>query len=147
MQPSSPIAIPAGYAPAFALGYADDAGALALVAQAAPLPVQIMNDGSPGSAPPPLEGSTGGTLLAGPFLPLPEAPVALCLWGTWQGTVQLQRAAGGGAPRLPVTLAGSPWGRFTANACEPVWTESAAGAELYLAIAVATGTLHYRLAQ
>lgn len=146
MPPSSPIAVPAGYAPAVALGYADPAGNLALVAEASPLPVQIVNDET-GTAPQPLAGSAGGTLLAGPFLPLPNTPVTLSLWGAWQGTVQLERAADSDAPRLPTTVAGGAWGRFTANACEPVWTESAPGAELYLAIAVTSGTLNYRLAQ
>ena len=147
MQPPFPISLPAGYAPAVALGYADETGALTLVAGAAPLPVRIADTAEPGPANPPLEGSATGAFLEGPFQPKPGTPVTLALWGTWEGTVQLERSAGSGAPRLPTTMAGEPWGAFTANACEPVWVESESAAELYLAITVTSGTLHYRIAQ
>ena len=36
---------------------------------------------------------------------------------------------------------------YTANACEPVWSEQETGAELYLQIDIAQGTLAYRLSQ
>lgn len=147
MQPPFPISAPAGYAPAFALGYADETGALALVTGATPLPVRMTDTDEPGAAAPPLEGSTSGAFLEGPFQPRPDTPVILALWGTWEGTVQLERTATGGAPRLPTTMAGEPWGTFTANACEPVWVENEPTAELYLAITVTSGTLHYRIAQ
>ena len=142
-----PIAIPAGFAPAFALGYADSDGTFAPVAQATPLPVHIMNTELSGTPPAPLEGLAPGVVLAGPFTPMTDRPVHLALWGTWTGTVQLERAATIASPRLPTTAAGALWGHFTANACEQVWSECEAGAALYLAIAVATGTLHYQVAQ
>ena len=147
MSPPYPISVPAGFAPAFALGYAGQSGDLALVAPTAPLPVQIMNDVPTGPGAAPLTGSATGALLAGPFTPRSTAPVILALWGEWTGTVQLERAAGPDEPRLPVTAGGAAWARFTANACEAVWAESEAGAGLYLAIAVTAGTLHYRIAQ
>lgn len=142
-----PISVPAGFAPAFALGYADTDDAFALVRQAAPLPVQVIN-GEPASPPPPaLEGLATGTALAGPFTPTTDRPVHLALWGEWTGTVQLERAASPSSPHLPTTAAGGVWGRFSANACEQVWSESEDGAVLYLAITVTGGTLHYRVAQ
>ena len=105
-------------------------------------------DGAPATAPPPtLEGTATGVLLAGPFAPAGDAPVHLSLWGDWMGTVQLERAASPTSPHLPTTAAGAVWGRFTANACEQVWSENEAGAVLYLAIAVTSGTLHYRVVQ
>ncbi len=153
MSSSIPISLPAGFAPAFALGYAGQGGDLALVAPSTPLPVQIMNESpaeteQPAIPPPePLEGSATGTILVGPFTPQPDRPVMLALWGEWSGTLQLERAAHSGAPRLPTTVAGAPWGRFTGNACEAVWSESEAGAQLFLSIAAASGTLNYRIAQ
>jgi hypothetical protein len=48
---------------------------------------------------------------------------------------------------VPVTAGGLAWGVFTANACEPVWVEQEAVAELYLQIDVVQGTLNYRLSQ
>ncbi len=146
-SPAYPISLPAGFAPGFALGYADTGGDFVLVQPAAPLPVQIM-DGTPATAPPPaLEGTATGALLAGPFTPASDTSVHLSLWGDWTGAVQLERAASPTSPRLPTTAAGAVWGRFTANACEQVWSENEAGAVLYLAIAVTGGTLHYRVAQ
>jgi hypothetical protein len=71
----------------------------------------------------------------------------LSLEGTWQGTVALQRSTDGGVHKLPVTIGGGPWARFTGNACEPVWEESESVAKLYLDIQLASGSLNYRLAQ
>lgn len=148
MSPPFPITFPAGYAPAFALGYADNAGDFALVALDAPLPVQNVDSAQVSvPVPAPLEGSATTTVAIGPFAPAANLPVVLSLAGAWQGTVQLERSTDNGATRLPVTVGGAPWGRFSANACEPVWIENEDGAELYLAIAVTSGTLSYRIAQ
>ncbi|WP_324697655.1 hypothetical protein [Novosphingobium sp. RL4] len=46
-----------------------------------------------------------------------------------------------------MTVAGTPWATFSANACEQVWTEEENGVALYLDITLASGTLVYRLAQ
>lgn len=46
-----------------------------------------------------------------------------------------------------MTIGGSPWARFTANCCEPVWEESESVAKLYLDIQISSGSLNYRLAQ
>ncbi|ANU06911.1 hypothetical protein [Paraurantiacibacter namhicola] len=144
MADPHPISIPAGYAPAFALGYSDAEGDLTLVKRDAPLPVHLRfeADGAPA-----LTGETSATMLAGPFSPQPGLPVMLTLSGSWQGRVQLQRSMDDGATVHGVTVAGQPWGEFSANACEPVWTESEAGAQLFLAVTIDSGTLAYRIAQ
>ena len=73
--------------------------------------------------------------------------VMLELTGSWTGTVQLQRSSDGGATRQDVTMGGGQWGNYAANACEPVWDESELGAQLYLDIALDSGTLNYRVSQ
>lgn len=140
---NSTISIPAGYAPAFAIGYSSEAGNLTIVDGMRPLPVQTVEMPTPE----PLTGSTSISLLAGPIVPTPGRPVMLVLSGAWTGTVQLQRSSDLGATRQPVTIGGEPWGHFTANACEPAWIESEADAHLYLDIALTSGTLSYRMAQ
>jgi len=143
MPAQSPIHLPAGFAPAFALGYSDPAGNLILAGESRPVPV------APGDRPrpAPLAGSTTISTLAGPFLPIPGIAVMLELGGSWTGTVQLQRSSNGGATLRDVTIGGSAWGRYSGNACEPVWDESEPGVQLYLAITLLGGTLDYRVSQ
>ena len=62
--------------------------------------------------------------------------------GTW-----MLRSTDGGTTRLPMTIGGSGWGSFQGNCNEPVAEESVAGATYYLAIAVTSGTLSYRVTQ
>ena len=143
MPPQTPIQLPAGFAPAFALGYSDDAGNLVLASNAAPVPVAQGDR----TRPPALSGSTSATTLAGPFAPVPGISVMLELGGNWTGMVQLQRSSDNGATLHDVTIGGSAWGRYSANACEPVWEESEPGAQLYLAITIGSGTLDYRVSQ
>jgi hypothetical protein len=81
------------------------------------------------------------------FVPELDRPIWVSLAGNWTGTVELLRSVDGGATLLPLTVGGIRWGRFTANANEPVADESEAGAAYYLAAAVQTGTLNYRVAQ
>ena len=45
------------------------------------------------------------------------------------------------------SLAGSPWGEFTANVNEPVWEENELAAVFYLQLTPLSGTIAYRLAQ
>lgn len=144
MPTKTPINPPANYATPTAVGYADPAGDLALVTAAAPLPVAQTRAAS---APAPLSGQAGGTALAGPFAPLRDVPVHLQLSGTWAGTVSLVRSADGGATRQGLTAGGTPWARFTANCNEVVWQEGEAGATLYLDIALASGSVSYRVSQ
>jgi hypothetical protein len=143
MPTNNPISTPAGYAPAFAIGYSDHSGALSVVQADKPLPVSLSAE-IPSA---PLEGQSSADTLAGPFVPVSGRPVVLTLAGSWEGGVQVQRSVDGGATRHKLTVGGLSWGEFTGNACEPVWSEDEDGAELYLAIAIASGTLEYRLAQ
>lgn len=117
-----------------------------MIGSGMPLPVIQV---SPASTPPvaPLTGSTAANLIAGPFEPRPGVPVMLQLSGVWSGTVQVMRTIDDGLTRSPLTVGGVTWARFSANACEPVWEETEGGAELYLDIAIGSGTLTYRVSQ
>jgi hypothetical protein len=143
MAEDIPVRFPAGYASASAIAYTSDSGDVVLVGGNEPLPVVMQ----PAAVPASLAGTTGQAILAGPFAPAPGQPVILQLSGEWAGSVILQRSTDGGATRVPVTAGGLAWGVFTANACEPVWIEQEAAAELYLQIDVFQGTLSYRLSQ
>lgn len=153
MPPTKPIKSPASYVPAFAVGYADASGDLAIVDPGQPLPVAFSSnqpvavENYTAPAPSPLQGDSAISTIVGPFLPVPGRPIVLTLSGIWDGTVQLARSIDDGATRHPVTVAGLAWGRYTANACEPVWEEQESGASLYLEIALASGAVAYRLAQ
>lgn len=153
MPPTKPISLPAGYAPAFAIGYSGPTGDLAVVDGATPLPVALSASTvlsvqqASVTAPAALEGSATAALLTGPFTPQAGRPVMITLSGTWQGQVQVQRSADAGATRHKLTAAGLPWGNYTGNACEVVWIENEDAARLYLDIAVTSGTLTYRIAQ
>ena len=152
-MPDQPISLPAGYAPAFAIGYATQDGQLAVVDDNKPLPVSFANsqpipvDMSGGPVPAPLSGQADADTVAGPFVPAAGRPVFLTLSGNWEGSVQVERSTDGGATRHALTVAGLPWGGFTANACEPVWVENEADAQLYLAIEITSGTAEYRVSQ
>lgn len=153
MPPTNPINLPSGYAPAFAIGYSDQVGGLALVDADSPLPVSLQSSGTidvqQAYAPPPaaLEGTASDTRVVGPFVPVMDRAIYLTLSGSWTGEVQVMRSADGGSTLHPLTAAGQSWCRFTANACEPVWAEQESAATLYLSIAVTSGTLGYRMAQ
>jgi hypothetical protein len=143
MTQKYPISPPASYVTPTAIGFADSAGDLALVGDDVPLPVTVTR----APAPAPLEGETGQSVVAGPFVPLRDAPIHLELRGEWAGQVALQRSTDNGATRTGVTAAGAPWATFTGNANEPVWQEGEQGATLYLDIAVTSGTVSYRVSQ
>jgi hypothetical protein len=153
MPSTKPISLPAGFAPAFAIGFSDQSGELAIVDTGKPLPVSLPTDTpiavQPVSpvAPAPLEGEASADTLAGPFVPVAGKPVVLTLGGSWEGSVQVERSTDAGATRHGLTAAGNPWGNYTGNACEIVWAEEEACAELYLDIVIASGTLEYRIAQ
>ena len=138
-----PISPPASYVTPTAIGFADSAGDLALVGETVPLPVTTTRAAAPAA----LTGLTNQALVAGPFVPLRDAPIHLELGGEWSGQVTLQRSSDGGSTRSPVTAGGLPWATFTANANEVVWQEAEQGASLYLDIAVTSGTVSYRLSQ
>jgi len=66
MPANNPITLPAGYASAFAIGFSDESGELALVNLAKPLPVQTVTDVQT-AAPTPLTGAASIDMLAGPY--------------------------------------------------------------------------------
>lgn len=143
MPTAKPIGLPANYAQAIAVGYADAAGNISLVDSATPLPVALAAP----TPPAPLTGTATASIVVGPFAPVAGTPVILRFAGTWSGSVQLSRSTDAGATRNPVTAGGLEWARFTGNACEQVWQESEAGALLYLDIVIASGSLSYRVSQ
>lgn len=139
-MPGTPIQSPASYVPSRATAFADIDGTSLLVSSSNPLPVTL-NGGSTT----PLAGSTSATGSVGPFAPVIGCPVMLMLSGTWTGLVKVMRSTDGGTTRLPLTVAGGSWAQFSANCCEPVWEESDPAATLYLDVALASGTLAYRI--
>ena len=142
MSDNQPIQMPAGYAPATAVGFADSAGEMVLISADNPLPISNL------SAPPtPLAGSASASSSVGPFEPVAERPVMIQLGGNWEGSVQLLRSVDDGATKSPVTLAGSSWALYTTNVLEPAWQEAEAGVELYLDIALTSGVVDYRVSQ
>jgi len=138
-----PVSYPASYVTPTAIGFTDSVGDLALVSDNLPLPVAASRPASPA----PLAGQTSQAIVAGPFVPLRDAPVHLELRGEWSGQVALQRSTDNGATRSGVTAGGTPWATFTGNANEVVWQEGEQGASLYLDIAVNSGTVSYRVSQ
>ncbi|WP_324828639.1 hypothetical protein [Qipengyuania zhejiangensis] len=138
-----PIEAPGGFAPVVAFGSDDGSGHLTLASPDAPIPTVALAP----AAPSPVQGSATSPGIAGPFAPAPFSPVYLTLSGDWEGRVQVLRSCDGGMTKHPLTLGGSGWGGFSANACEPVWSESERGAELYLQLAPVSGTIAYRVAQ
>lgn len=143
MPTNNPITTPAGYAPAVAVGFSDQSGTLSVVEVGKPLPVSLSAQ-SPTAA---LNGQTSMNTLVGPFTPVSGRQVILILSGSWEGSVQLERSVDGGTTRHKLTVVGSPWGYYVGNACEVVWVEEEDDAELYLDIAITSGTLGYRIAQ
>jgi hypothetical protein len=139
-----PVTTPAGFVASEATAFADANGNAINVSVAQPLPVRAVTLAASVVA---LSGTLSATGQAGPFIPDPGRPIALTLSGLWSGTVTLLRSTDVGAARLPLTVAGQPWGVFTANANEVVAVENEAGATYWLDFARSSGTLSYRIAQ
>ena len=143
MKSSAPIATPAGYASAIAVGFADSQDRLAVVGRDAPLPIVV--HGPP--APPPLQGSTDQSVTLGPFAAAADRTITVTLSGEWTGQVRLLRSTDGGATLTGLSVAGLAWGAFTGPCCEQVWHETEAGVGFYLAVELVTGTIAYRVSQ
>jgi hypothetical protein len=142
-MPNPPITAPAGYYPPFALAFANGSGDGQVVGPVHPLPVALA---APADSTP-LAGSTSASGVLGPFTPTAGRAIWLSLSGTWAGSVTVKRSTDGGTTKLPLTVGGLPWARFTANAYEPIAEEGPGGATYYLDVTLASGTLAYRLAQ
>lgn len=142
-MPTSPIQSPASYVPSRAAAFADADGSALVVSTNNPLPVALAAPAASAA----LAGSTAATGTIGPFAPATGRPVVLTLAGTWSGTVSVLRSVDGGVSKHPLTVGGLVWARYTANCCEQIWEESEAAVQLYLDIALASGTLAYRIAQ
>ena len=141
-MPPTPIQSPSGYSVSQAVAYADVDGSARLVSTTSPLPVMM---GNPATTP--VAGTAAATGVIGPFLAVRGRPVVLVLGGTWTGTVRTLRSTDGGTTRSPLTVAGTAWGQFTGNCCEPIWEESEDAAQLYLDITLTSGSVTYRLGQ
>lgn len=139
---STAISTPAGFAPAHAVGFADPNGQLALVSDAAPLPVATS-----AAAPLPLAGQASASGLVGPFAATPGRVVVVTLDGVWDGTVRLLRSTDGGATTAPLRVAGAAWAEYTESGCEQAWSETEEGASFYLDIALVSGAVAYRVSQ
>lgn len=144
MPVAHPVTTPAGAVPAFALAFAGADGNAATVSATSPLPVTAAPQPATST---PLAGTAGGVGSAGPFLPQLGRPIWLILSGSWSGSVGLLRSVDGGATRLPLTVAGQPWGSFSANGQEPVVEESSGEASYWLAFQIQSGTVSYRVSQ
>jgi hypothetical protein len=142
MSDPTPISLPAGYAPAFALGFADSTHNLNIVSDGLRLPVAFA-----GAAPPPLSGETSESLVAGSFAATPGRVISVTLDGEWDGTVRLLRSTDGGTTMTPLRVGGSPWAEYTSCGCEQAWTETEEGTSFYLDVALNSGTLTYRVSQ
>lgn len=139
---SPSISVPAGFAPAYALGYADAGGQLALVSDATPLPVATA-----APAPAPLTGQSAASEVVGPFEPTPGRAIVVTLDGEFDGTVRLLRSTDDGLTKVPLRVGGSAWAEYTAPGCEQAWSETEEGTSFYLDIALASGTVAYRVSQ
>jgi hypothetical protein len=142
--PTAPILAPAGYVPEHAVAFGSQDGPATPVDLANPLPVALTLATAVSTA---LNGSTAISASVGPFVPQLGRAIWVTLADTWTGTVQLMRSSDGGTTLLPLTAGGVPWGGFTANCNESVAEETVASTTYYLAMAIASGTVSYRIAQ
>lgn len=138
------IGRPAGWITETAIAYGDAQGAQ-LVDAAHPLPVTLIP--SAGPAPSALTGSASTSQTVGPFAAVAGKAINLAVSGTWTGRVQLLRSTDGGTTRLPLTPAGAPIGILTGNGIDQPWVETEDNASFYLAVAVTSGSLAYRVSQ
>jgi hypothetical protein len=108
---STSISIPAGFAPAYAMGFSDIGGQFALVSDTAPLPVATS-----APAPSPLSGQSAASGIVGPFNPTAGRVIVVTLDGEWDGSVRLLRSTDGGLTMVPLRVGGEAWGEYTAPA-------------------------------
>ncbi len=144
MQNSIFVQAPAGYVPAYAVGFSDPSDTYVPVTDARPLPVVLAGE-TP--APEPLAGETATNGVVGPFAAVAGRVITLSLDGEWEGTISLLRSTDGGATMHGLRVAGEPWGQYVAPGVEQAWLETEAGASFFLDIVLASGTVAYRVSQ
>jgi len=138
------IEAPGHFVPQIALSFGESGAPALPIHEASPLPVRTINLPAAST---PLAGSADADVVAGPFVPEPARAIWISLSGSWTGTVTVTRSIDGGLTRLPLTMGGDPWARFTGNANEPIGEESAAEASWYLDIEVSSGAVTYEVRQ
>ena len=143
MPVTSPsISVPAGFAPAYAVAFSDTGGQLALVSDAAPLPVTTA-----APAPMALTGQSATSEVVGPFDPTVGRVIVVTLDGEWSGTVRLLRSTDGGLTKLPLRVGGLPWAEYSEPGTAQAWLETEEGTGFYLDMALNSGTVVYRVSQ
>ena len=138
------VEVPAGFVPQYAVAFGAVDGPAVSVNMANPLPVRSVVAEAATVA---LAGIATASGVFGPFVPALDHPIRVTLSGAWTGAVELVRSVDGGATKLPLTIGGERWGRFTGNANEIVTEEREAAASYFLAVALQSGTLAYRVSQ
>ncbi|BBD99733.1 hypothetical protein SAMIE_1032340 [Sphingobium amiense] len=143
-MPPKNVTSPAGFVPETAISFGERDTPATPVSAQSPLPVAQWMTAAIAA---PLAGSTAASAVSAAFIPDLGRPIWISLSGNWIGTVTVRRSVDGGATRLPLTVAGAPWGVFTANAQEAVGEESVAGARWYVDVALTSGSVDYRMEQ
>jgi opacity protein-like surface antigen len=95
----------------------------------------------------PISGTFAATGSSTAFTPVAGKGIWVTLQGTWAGTVIAERSVDAGVTWLPLTVAGSSYGSFTANAEEVIAQEDEPGVATYRlrCTAYTSGTITYRL--
>ncbi|MEP9403994.1 hypothetical protein [Sphingomonas sp. VNH70] len=138
---------PAGYVPAVGLAFGAANSPATAVATDNPLPVSTV-PAQHAAASVPLAGVAAATGVVGPFVPQLGRPIWLALSGNWSGSIRLLRGGSAGAVPLPLTYGdGSTRAPWTTNLLSPVAEESVAGAQWFLDITLAAGSVTYRMEQ
>lgn len=136
-----PVQFPAGYAAGVSVAFVDADGGAALVSPDRPLPISASRH----EPPPPVSGTATAAFTGNAFAAAPGLPIWVSLSGDWRGRVAVERAVDEGAWHR-LTVAGEPWGVFTAPAHEAVAQEERPGAR-YRLVGDVTGTLTHRVSQ
>ncbi len=138
------VLAPSRFVPEHATAFARRDGTAVRVDADNPLPITPVTAAAGSTA---LAGATSVSGSFGPFAPDLGRTIWISLSGTWAGTAQVLRSIDGGTTKLPLTLGGQAWASFSAGAQEPIGEESVAGVTYWLAVALTSGTLAYRVQQ
>lgn len=141
------VQAPGGYVPQTSISFGSTGGDATSVDAGHPLPVATRAD-QRAAASAPLTGAASASAIVGPFVPELGRAVWVTLSGTWAGTAAVRRSTDGGATKLALTfIDGSPKAAWSGNVNAAIGEESVAGAQLFLDIALTSGTLTYRVEQ